>query len=147
MSGMQGVNRWERYKFVGLDANIFSYHFHKHPIFGPTTKQIFDLLSLNRLRSATSIITLIEILSVKAPPTKIKGLKKLFSEMPNLMILEVNSEIAVKAADIRRAYGFRTPDAIQLATALSAKTKAFITNDDKLKKFKELKVVILSELK
>lgn len=146
MNGMKKQNRWEGYHFVGLDANIFSYHFHQDPLFGPLTKEIFDLLSLNRLRAVTSIITLIEILSVKASSVKIKGLKKLFSEIPNLAVVEVDEEIADKTALIRRNYGFRTPDAIQLATALRAKAKVFITNDETLKKLKELKVILLKDL-
>lgn len=134
-------------KFVGLDSNIFSYQFHQNPQFGPATKKIFDALSSNQLRAVTSIITLLEILSVNAPPNKIKGLEKLFLEMPNLMTFPVNHEIAVMATTIRREYKFRTPDAIQLATAKHARAKAFITNDDDLKKFKELKIILLSELK
>lgn len=141
---MKGLGNFEKYKFVGLDANIFSYHFHQDPLFGPLTKEIFDLLSLNRLRAVTSIITLIEILSVKASSVKIKGLKKLFSEIPNLAVVEVNEEIADKTVLIRRKYGFRTPDAIQLATAVQARAKVFITNDERLKKLKELKVILLS---
>lgn len=147
MNGMKNLNRWETYSFVGLDANIFSYHFHQDPIFGPTAKEIFDFLSLDRLRGVTSIITLIEILSVRAPLFKIKGLKKLFSETPNLTIVEVNEEIASRAAEIRRTYGFRTPDAIQLATAVYSKAKVFVTNDEKLIKFRRIKVLLISSLK
>lgn len=137
---------WEKYRFIGLDSNIFSYQFHKHPIFGPFAKEIFDTLSVNKSRAVTSIITLTEILSVKVLLNKLKELEDQFSETPNLSILDVNHEIAAKAAKIRREYGFRLPDAIQLATAIQAKAKAFITNDDRLKGFKELKVILLKEL-
>ncbi len=134
-------------KFVGLDSNIFSYQFHQHPKFGPAAKKIFDSLSSNQMHAVTSIITLLEILSVNAPESRIRELEKLFLETPNLEVLAVNHELSVVAAGIRRKYGFRTPDAIQLATALNSKAKAFITNDNRLKKFKELKVVLLQELK
>lgn len=33
----------------------------------------------------------------------------------------IDHNLALEAAEIRRGYGFRLPDAIQLATALSAK--------------------------
>ncbi len=144
---MKNVNRWKGLSFVGLDSNIFSYHFHQHPLFGPTAKELFSLLSLGQLRAVTSIITLIEILSVKAPLSKIKGLEKLFSETPNLTTVEVNSKIAVKAATIRRSYGFRTPDAIQIATAVHLKANSFITNDEKLTKFKQIKVILISTIR
>ncbi|OGE64802.1 hypothetical protein A3I48_01575 [Candidatus Daviesbacteria bacterium RIFCSPLOWO2_02_FULL_36_7] len=60
-------------------------------------------------------------------------------------IYQVDEKIAVESARIRRKYSFRLLDSIQLATALYAKAQAFITNDDRLKKFKELKVILLKE--
>lgn len=137
---------WKKYKSIGLDSNIFSYHFHKHPIFGPLAKEIFDALSINKLRAVTSIITLTEILSVKVVGSRVKQLEIQFSETPNLTTLDVNHEIASEAAKIRREYGLRLPDAIQLATAVVTNQQAFISNDDKLKRVKEIKVIILDDL-
>ena len=130
---------------VGLDSNIFSYQFHQHPVFGQLVKGIFDSNSLGQLKIVTSILTITEILSVKAPPEKILGLQRLLATMPNILILDVSEEIAIIAASIRRSYGFRTPDAIQLATCVVAKANAFITNDKKLTLFKEVDVVPLQE--
>ncbi len=137
----------KRFKKVGLDSNIFSYQFHQDPNFGPLTKSIFDDLSADKLQAITSTITLIEILSVKTSLAKIKQLKELFLRTPNLTILDVGQDIAMEAAKIRRKYGFRTPDAIQLATAKLSRAKAYITNDERLKSYKGLKVILLSEIK
>lgn len=142
-----GTQALKKIKRVGLDTNVFSYQFHQDPTFGPITKPLFDLLSTDQLQGITSIVTLIEILSVKAPRAKIRRLEDLFSRTPNLEILDVDHNIATEAAEIRRKYGFRLPDAIQLATAKFGKAKAFITNDQRLKVFKDLKVVLLSEIK
>ena len=68
---------------------------------------------------------------------------QLFLETPNLKIKNLDSEIAIEAARIRRKYGFQTPDAIELATAVVAKADAFITNDKRLMKFNEIKVKLL----
>ena len=143
---MKNIRNWKKYTFVGLDTNVFSYHLHQDPLFGHIAKEIFDLLSIGQLQAVTSIITLIEILSVKAPANKIKGLKELFSEIPNLKTVEVNSAIAIKAAEIRRTYGFRTPDAIQLATAIYEKADVFITNDEKLTRCKGVKILLIPSL-
>lgn len=137
----------KKFKLIGLDSNIFSYHFHRHSVFGPVSKEIFDVLSLNELRAITSIITLTEILSVKASLAKLKNLQKLFLEIPNLTTFEVSQDIALEAAKIRRKYGFRTPDAIQLATAKLSRAKAYITNDKRLKSYIGLKIILLSEIK
>lgn len=132
---------------VGLDTNIFIYYFEGNPDFGEKTKKVFNYMANNDLAAVTSIIALIEILSAKFLSKKTASeMENKFINIPNLAISEVNRSISIEAARIRREYGFRTPDAIQLATALSAKTKAFITNDKLLKPFKELKVLLLDDI-
>lgn len=133
-------------KLVGLDSNIFIYQFEQHPQFSPKTSAIFGKLAGKKLQAVTSIISLTEALSYPSPEAVLTQIRIGFS-VPNLTVLEVNEQIGLEAARIRREYPLRLGDAIQLATAICSKAKAFITNDDKLKKFKELKVVILSELK
>lgn len=133
-------------KTVALDSNIFSYQFHQDPTFGPLAKQIFDKLSQDKLQAITSVITLVEVLSVKASLSKLAQLKELLLRTPNLTMIDVNGDLAIEAARIRRKYGFRTPDAIQLAMAIHAKVKVFITNDQRLKSFKKLKIILLSEI-
>lgn len=133
-------------KNIALDSNIFSYQFHQDPTFGLLTKQIFDALSQDRLQALTSVITLIEVLSVKASLSKLAQLKELLLRTPNLTVLEVNQDTAYEAAKIRRKYGFRLPDAIQLATAKLSRAKAYITNDQRLKSYKGLKIILLSEI-
>lgn len=93
----------------------------------------------------TSVLTLVELLSFKA---KEQALEKLESELllvSNLSIIDVSPNIAKETARIRREYGFRLPDATQLATAKLNKVQAFITNDKRLKKFKELQVISLNQ--
>ena len=61
-------------------------------------------------------------------------------------MLDINADIAKKTAEIRAKYGFKTPDAIQLASALHSDSIFFITNDNQLNKFKELKVILVDQL-
>lgn len=137
----------KKFNLVSLDSNIFSYHFHNHPQFVKLTDIVFSLLNQGALKATTSIITLTELLSIKEAPIKTKILEEAFLSTPNLTVFEVNYEIASEAAIIRRKYGFRTPDAIQLATAIHSKAKAFISNDERLKKFKKLRVILVKEVK
>ncbi|WP_404987325.1 type II toxin-antitoxin system VapC family toxin [Candidatus Hadarchaeum sp.] len=58
----------------------------------------------------------------------------------------MDAAIAERAADLRARYGLRTPDALQVATALHAGATAFLTNDARLKAVRELEVVLLDEL-
>lgn len=139
-------NHISNFNSVGIDTNVFIYYFEQNPEFGAAAKKIFDALC-NHTKGVTSIAALIEILSPKfLSNTAARKIEEKFYEIPNLAILEINREIGIQAAEIRREYGFKLPDAVQLATALSVKAKAFITNDQRLKTFKKLKIISLSDL-
>lgn len=135
-----------RFGSVGLDTNIFSYHFHGHPQFGPLADIIFNALHKNQIKAFTSLITLTELLSIKVPASKLKLFQYEFQQIPNLTVLDFNKEIALEAAKTRRKYGFRLPDAIQLSSAKLSKAKAFLTNDNRLKSYPGLKIILLSEI-
>ncbi len=133
-------------KFVGLDSNLFIYHFENNSDFSPLTTGIFERLTRGSLKAITSIISIIETLSFPAPRHVIKNLEEAFAAIPNLSVIDVNYQIALEAAKIRRDYKIRTPDSIQLATALTNKVQAFVTNDGRLKKFDRLSVILLTDL-
>ncbi len=136
-----------KYKFIGLDTNIFVYYFNQHPEFGKAAKNIIDNLAADQIQAVTNEISVIELLSHPILSKQdVKEMEMQFSEIPNLKVLGIGHILALEAARIRREYGFRLADSIQLATAVSEKAKAFITNDADLKKFKELKVVLLEQL-
>lgn len=140
---MSGIGRL---RHVGLDTNIFIYHFESNPEFIPHTDKIFEGLNQGKLRATTSVVSLIETLSYPSPPAIIKSITQIFLNYPNLEIIDVNQKIALEAAKIRRKYPFRVPDSIQLATALFAKSHAFITNDERLKRFKRLPIILLKAI-
>jgi len=59
----------------------------------------------------------------------------------------INAQISETAAELRAKYSFiRTPDAIQIATAINTEADFFITNDKKLKGLSEIKSLVLDEL-
>ena len=68
-------------------------------------------------------------------------------ETTDMEIIEVDQEIAKKAAQIRAEYkGFKAMDAIQLAIACLTKCDLFLTNDKQLRQFKEIKCITVDEL-
>ena len=65
----------------------------------------------------------------------------------DFQVLPIDAEVAEIAADIRARYNLRTPDALQVATALHAGCDAFLTNNDKhFQRVTDLQVLILNEL-
>ncbi len=132
-------------KLVSIDTNIFVYFFQQHKQFGVAAKSLFELMAQKQTRAVTSIITLTELLSIPTSEEVTEELTARFLETPNLIISEINQTIALDAARIRRLYGIRTPDALQLATALFHKSDFFITSDQRLKSFKDLSIIILNQ--
>ena len=147
MSGnIKTLDKLNKYSSIALDSNIFIYFFENHPSFFKKTKSIFMKLAENSLAATTSIITLTEILSFPLSLAAVEKTVENFYITPNLKIIEVDQAVALEAARIRREYKFRLPDSIQLSTALKSGVKAFITNDERLKSFKELQVLTLKDL-
>ncbi len=126
---------------------LFIYHFERAEAFWRKTQTIFENLEKGQFRGVTSAITLIEILT-KPKKEKdyflVKVYKELLTTFPYLEITNVNFEIADLASSLRAKYDLTTPDAILIASALNAKAGGFITSDAKLKKIKEIDVLVLS---
>lgn len=130
-------------KVIALDSNIFIYHFEKNPQYISFTRLVFKGIINKSFHGISSVISLIEVLSYPAPDDVLLVLEDKFRSLPNFTLFDITKEIGSEAARIRRRYGFRLPDSIQLATARVNKADSFITNDARLQKFKEIKVILL----
>ncbi len=65
----------------------------------------------------------------------------------DILIKDIDEQIAEKAAQIRANYKFfKTMDALQLATACIMGCDLFLTNDKQLKQFKDISCVTVDEL-
>jgi predicted nucleic acid-binding protein len=62
-----------------------------------------------------------------------------------MVVKPLDSATAVRAAELRAAYGVRVPDALHLATAVVSGAEIFITNDRGLKRVKGIEVYDLKE--
>ena len=97
----------------------------------------------------TSAITVGEYLTMPYRTGKIeyaKAFYKMIEDM-DVELIDVSREIADEAARIRAEYeGFKLMDAIQLAAAVREGCNLFLTNDKQLRQFKEIEVVIVSDM-
>lgn len=130
---------------IAFDTNIFVYYFEQNRRFGQAARRAISLLTKDKVRGVTSVISLIELLSLPQSKAAVANLKDLYSQIARLTTVDVNEDIGLGAARIRREYRYRTPDAIQLATALIFKADIFFTNDRRLKSFKEVKIRLISK--
>ena len=81
-----------------------------------------------------------------ADERRINQFLALLSTYPNLNWVAPDLDVADLAAQIRAAHRFRTPDALQAATAIRARATGFITNDPIFKRLASLEVLLLDPL-
>lgn len=135
---------------VGLDTSPLIYYIEEHPAFLPKIKPFFEAAARGDFRVVTSFITLIEVL---VHPLR-EGRPELAEEYRNILLqsaeitaIPLDEGIAEEAANLRAGHNLRTPDAIQLATAIRSGASSFLTNDANLGAVPGVSVLILQNLR
>jgi predicted nucleic acid-binding protein len=109
----------------------------------------FEMNLKMQVQLMTSTISLLEVLVIPLK-TNNTGLadkyKYLLCQSNTFKLWGMDVEISSKAAALRAKYRLKTPDAIQIATAICHFSDYFLTNDKQLKIVDELNVLILDEL-
>jgi predicted nucleic acid-binding protein len=110
----------------------------------------FEAVDRGDFQVVTSTLTLAEVL---VHPLR-HGDRKLADHYRRILLhanqittVPVSDAIAEEAAQLRASHGFRTPDAIQLATAVHAGASSFLTNDTRFSSVASLAVLVLNQLK
>lgn len=138
----------EEFKAVALDTQVFIYHFQENTTYVPLTRRIFEAIEHGEMTASTSVIALMEILVKPMREGNSKAVEEykfVLQTFPNLKLQSVDAVVSEKAAEIRATYNLRTPDAIQLASAITANAEAFLTNDHRLKRIKGIRIIVLKE--
>jgi predicted nucleic acid-binding protein len=137
------------YPLIGLDTSVFIYHLEANPAFSLLTQEIFSGVEEGDWSAVTSTITLMEI---NVHPFQLnrsdiaRKYEALLVNFPNLSIVDIDREIARRAAQLRAEFRIRPADALQVAAGLVHKAGVFITNDQQLKRLKPLiEIVILKD--
>jgi predicted nucleic acid-binding protein len=135
---------------IALDTPLFIYLIERHPTYFPLVQPLFKELDDpdSDLWGVTSVVTLLEVLVHPLRHNRQdlveQYLERLLASPDALTVLPVTPEIAQQAAALRAKYqSLKTPDAIQLATALFAHADAFHTNDNRLNRVTEIPLIVL----
>lgn len=135
------------YRRIGIDTNVLIYYIEEHPIFMKKVEILINTIENGDAIGITSDITLLELL---VKPIR-EGRFDLVNQYKTILstkleMVPMDETIALKAAELRAKYGFRTSDAIQLASVIQRKGDVFITNDKGLKSIKEIEVLSLEDI-
>jgi predicted nucleic acid-binding protein len=135
---------------LALDTPPVIYFVEAHAQYDALVTEVFRRINEGRIIGVTSVITVTEVLVLplrQGNTALASEYWDLLTNSANMQLVSIDPETAKIAADLRARYNLRTPDALQLATAIKAGCDAFLTNDATLKKVTELKILVLSELR
>jgi predicted nucleic acid-binding protein len=135
-------------KTVFIDTAPLIFFIEKNPKYSAIVKPVVALIDSGQAKGLTSTITLLEVLVLPLREGNKKladAYRSILLSSKNLETCEISNAISEKAATLRAKYGFKTPDSIQLATAIIRRVDYFLTNDLALKQINEIKVVVLED--
>jgi predicted nucleic acid-binding protein len=132
---------------AAVDTAIFIYLIEEEPRFLPLILPLFAEVDEGKRELVTSALTLLEVLVVpyRAGNTQLaEHYQRLLTRSRGVRMMELSRDQLRAAAQLRAATGARTPDALQVVSALTAGCKTLLTNDRRLPRVPGLRVIQLS---
>lgn len=136
-------------KTVAVDTSPLIFYIEDHPQYAEYLEPFFQAVEKDDIRVVTSTVTLLEVLvhPLRKGDEKLAHLYNDFLlSSSNVLTVPVTPSLAQIAAEIRSTLNLKTPDAIQIATALKHHAVAFLTNDRDFGKFDSLEILRVTEL-
>jgi predicted nucleic acid-binding protein len=120
-----------------LDTMVWIYALENHTEFGQSAQEFLRSIRRGRHTTITSHFLLAEtlVLPVRKNDTfSIAMYRQAMLHTDSVQLASFNTEAAMVFAQLRATYRTKSPDAIQLAIAATARVDAFITTDTRLQK-------------
>lgn len=129
---VNGISRAVQNKILFIDTEPLIYFIEGKSPFQETLLEIFKACKDGQLYFITSTLTLMEVLVL---PLRLKKseladqYEKLITKSQNIVIVDLDTGVSKRAAALRARYNLKTPDAIQVATAIEKGADFILTND------------------
>jgi predicted nucleic acid-binding protein len=118
---------------TALDTAVFIYYIEENETYLPLVADIFEDVAKGRREVVTSSLTLLEVLVVPFRAGNLalaERYEAYLSRSRRVRLVDIGRQELRVAAQLRALHpSVRTPDALQLATALSAGCRTLVTND------------------
>jgi predicted nucleic acid-binding protein len=133
---------------VGLDTVVFIYFIEEHPRFLPIVASVFSAVASTRLPAMTSGVTLLETLVIpyRSENTALAArYEALLTRSRGIRFMDLDRPLLRIAAQLRAVFSIKTPDALQLAAALSGGCSVYLTDDRSLPRIPGLEILQVSD--
>lgn len=128
---------------------LIIYYLEENPDYLPLADELFEAIDQRKAGGLTSVLTLLEIMvkPLREGDDQIAdSYRRILTNAANLTLHPVDEAVSVRAAQLRGKYVWlRTPDAIQISTALEHGADLIVKNDEGWKRVSELPVLVLKD--
>ena|SRR3989338_9382562 len=137
-----------KYKKATFDTMVLIYFIERHEQYVPLIREIFSKAVSGDMNYHLSVVSYMEVMTgfyKMQDAMETEKARSFFKNYPAIHYETITKDIADKGARLRAEYGFKTPDALILATALAYSVEVFITNDTSFKTFTQLPILYLGD--
>ncbi len=136
-------------RLVAFDNAPLIYYLEEHPRYTGLSDELFDAIRENRALGLTSVLTLLEVLVLPLRAGR-SGLasdyRRVLSQTKGITLFPVDRAVCERAAQMRADHHWlRTPDALQVATAVEHGAHVIVTNDNRWKRLNEIQVIVFED--
>jgi len=131
VSGLGPRLKWNHYRKIAVDSNCFIYLIEGSP-YERFLLSMFRSIERGEVKAVTSALTIAELMvgPYRSGDRNVQNQYRMaLCGFRNLEFRAVDADVADLAAKLRVKCGLKTPDAIQLATAMASGADVFVTND------------------
>lgn len=135
---------------VGLDTAPLIYFIEQNETYLELVHAFFEAMSQGEFQVVTSTLPLTEVLvhPLRSENVELASqYRDIILDQEHLTTVPISVEIAEVAAQLRATQNLRTPDAIQIASAMQKGATFFLTNDTRLTTIPDLEVLVLNDLR
>ena len=132
---------------LAIDTAVFIYFIEEEPRYLPLVAPLFEEADNGTRTLVTSAVTLLEVLVVPYRAGDVQLAERyelILTRSRGLRMVDVTRDQLRAGAQLRAATGMKTPDALQIAAALSAECRTFLTDDRSLPAVPGLRIAQLS---
>lgn len=135
-------------KLIAFDSAPLIYYIEEHPAYLPIVDELFTAFDNNIAQGMTSVLTLQEVLVKPLRDNKANLATEyiaILTTSRNISLRSIDQTTCEQAARLRAKYDWlRTPDALQIATAIHNRAQLIVTNDDRWRRLTEIEVAVLT---
>ena len=133
---------------VAIDTALVIYLIEEDRRFLPAILPLFSEADRGDRLLVTSALTLFEVLVVPYRArnfTLAEHYERLLTRSRGIKLVDLSRDLLRAAAQLRAAVSIKTPDALQLAAAITAGCRTFVTNDRRLPALPGLRILQLAD--